>query len=39
MLLSAAAALAVAKGHIDVDKAFLNLDADWITKMNNCEFD
>ncbi|MBB5051815.1 MAG: hypothetical protein NVV83_19440 [Afipia sp.] len=39
MLLSAAAALAVAKRHIDVAEAFLNLDADWITKMNNCEFD
>lgn len=39
MLLSAAAAQAAAKGHIDVAEAMLNLDADWITKINNCEFD
>ncbi len=39
MLLSAAAALAVAKGHIDVAEALLNLDADWITKINNFEYD
>lgn len=39
MLLSAAAAQAVAKGHIDVAEAVLNLDADWIAKINNCEFD
>ena len=39
MLLSAAAALAVANGHFDVAEALLNLDADWIAKINNCEFD
>lgn len=39
MLLSAAAAQAVAKGHFDVAEALLNLDADWIAKINNCEFD
>lgn len=39
MLLSAAAAQAVAKGHIDVAEALLNLDADWIAKINNFEFD
>lgn len=39
MLLSAAAAQAVAKGHIDVAEALLNLDTDWIAKINNCEFD
>ena len=39
MLLSAAAAQAVAKGHVDVAEALLNLDADWIAKINNCEFD
>lgn len=35
MLLSAAAAQAVAKGHIDVAEALLNLDADWIAKINS----
>lgn len=39
MLLSAAAAQAVAKGHIDVAQALLNLDADWIAKINNFDFD
>lgn len=39
MLLSIAAAQAVVKGHIDVAEALLNLDADWIAKINNCEFD
>lgn len=39
MLRSAAAALAVAKGHVDVAEALLNLDADWIAKINNGEFD
>jgi len=39
MLLSAAAAQAVAQGHVDVAEALLNLDADWIAKINNCEFD
>jgi hypothetical protein len=39
MLLSAAAALAVAKGHVDVAEALLNLDADWIAKINECDFD
>lgn len=39
MLLSAAAAQAVAKGHIGVAEALLNLDADWIARINNCEFD
>lgn len=39
MLLSAAAAQAVAKGHADVAEALLNLDADWIAKINNCAFD
>lgn len=39
MLLSAAAAQAVAKGHVDVAEALLNLDTDWIAKINNCEFD
>lgn len=36
MLISAAAAQAVAKGHIDVAEALLNLDADWISKINSC---
>lgn len=39
MLLSAAAAQTVAKGHVDVAEALLNLDADWIAKINNREFD
>jgi hypothetical protein len=38
-VLSAAAALAVAKGHIEVAEALLNLDDDWIVKINNCDFD
>ena len=39
MLLSAAAAQAVAKGHVDVAEALMNLDADWIAKINNDERD
>jgi hypothetical protein len=39
MLLSAAAAQAVAKGHIDVAEALLNLDADWIARINDGAFD
>ncbi len=39
MFLSAAAALAVAKGHVDVAEALLNLDADWIAKINDGDFD
>ncbi|RUM22236.1 hypothetical protein EFQ99_25465 [Rhizobium vallis] len=39
MFLSAAAAQAVAKGHIDIAEALLNLDADWIAKINSGEFD
>lgn len=39
MLLSATAALAVAKGHVKVAEALLNLDANWIAKINNCELD
>ena len=35
MLLSAAAAQAVAKGHIDIAQALLNLDDDWIAKINS----
>jgi hypothetical protein len=38
MLLSAAAAQAVTKGHIDVAEALLNLDDDWIARINNREF-
>jgi len=38
-LLAVAAAQAVAKGHIDIAEALLNLDADWIAKINNDEFD
>lgn len=39
MLLSAAAAQAVAKGHIDVAEALLNLDTDWISRINRGESD
>ena len=39
MLLAAAAAQAVAKGHVDVAEALMNLDADWIAKINNDERD
>lgn len=39
MLLSASAAQAVAKGHVDIAEALLNLDADWIAKINNAECD
>ena len=37
LLLSAAAAQAVAKGHIAAAEALLNLDADWIGKINRSE--
>ena len=39
MLLSAAAAQAIAKGHVDVAEALLNLDEYWIAKINSHEFD
>ena len=39
MLICIMAAQAVAKGHIDVAEALLNLDDDWIAKINNFEFD
>jgi hypothetical protein len=39
MLLSAAAAQAVSKGHVDVAEALINLDDDWIGKINRCEFE
>jgi hypothetical protein len=39
MLLSAAAAQAIAKGHIDVAAALLNLDDAWIAKIIKCEFE
>jgi hypothetical protein len=39
MLLSVAAAQAVAKGHIEVAEALLNLDEYWIAKINRHEFD
>ncbi len=39
MLLSVAAAQAVAKGHVDVAEALLNLDDDWIVKICNYDFD
>lgn len=39
MLLSVAAAQAVAKGHIDVAEALLNLDADWIAQINDGALD
>lgn len=39
MFLSVTAAQAVAKGHIDIAEALLNLDADWIAKINSGEFD
>ena len=35
MLLSAAAAQAAAKGHLQVAEALLNLDDDWIVRINN----
>ena len=38
MLLSAMAAQAVAKGHVDVAEAMLNLDSDVIAKINGLEF-
>ncbi|NJC40770.1 hypothetical protein GGQ87_001028 [Brevundimonas alba] len=37
MLLSAAAAEAVAKGHYSVAEALLNLDSDWIERINRHE--
>lgn len=39
MLLCAAAAQAVAKGHAEVAEALLNLDADWIGRINRFEYD
>ena len=39
MLLSAATAQAVAKGHIDVAETLMNLDADLIAKINRGEFE
>lgn len=38
-LLCAAAALAVGKGHAEIAETLLNLDDDWIARINNCEFD
>ncbi len=37
--LSASAAQAVAKGHIDIAEAILNLDDDLIARINNLDFD
>lgn len=39
MLLSISAAQAAAKGHIDIAEAILNLDSDWIAKINSGEMD
>ena len=39
MLLAAAAAQAVAKGHVDVAEALINLDDNWIGKINRHEFE
>lgn len=39
MLLSAMAAKAVAKGHVDIAEAILNLDSDLIAKINRLECD
>lgn len=39
MLLSAAAAQAVAKGHVDVAEALMNLDDYWIGQIRGNEFD
>jgi len=39
MVLAVAAAQAVAKGQFELAEALLNIDADWIAKINNCEFD
>jgi hypothetical protein len=39
MLLSVAAAQAVANGHIDLAEALLNLDDDWIARINDPAFD
>jgi len=39
MLISVATAQAVAKGHIDVAEALMNLDADWIAKIINDDRD
>lgn len=38
MLLSAMAAQAIAKGHVAVAEAMLNLDSDLIAKINRLEF-
>jgi len=39
MLLSVAAALAVAKGHVAVAEALLNLDDEWISKIIKGEYE
>jgi hypothetical protein len=39
MCLSAAAAQAVAKGHVTVAETLLNLDENWIAKINSHQFD
>lgn len=39
MVLAVAAAQAIAKGHVVLAEAFLNLDDDWIGKINRDEFD
>lgn len=39
MVLAVAAAQAIAKGHAVLAEAFLNLDDDWIGKINRGEFD
>lgn len=39
MLLSAAAAQAVAKGHIEIAEALIDLDEYWIARIINSEFD
>jgi hypothetical protein len=39
MLLSASAAQAVSNGHFDIAEALLNLDDDWIAKINSFDFD
>jgi hypothetical protein len=39
MLFVGGGSKAVVKGHIDVAETFLNLDANWIIKFNNCKRD
>lgn len=39
MTIAAAAALAVAKGHHGLAEALMNLDHDWISKINNHQWD